>query len=187
MGNHFDDWFTDPSLIKKVAMPSPDPHDVAGARGVVAVSLAGVLWGNDRSRRAVPASNGRIECHRDRLLAVADRGGGDGGDQRADHSQPAGRPPAPPPRHDRSRDRSGLYQACYFLAVVWVGVAVATMVSLGVAPVVITVWESLRRRRRPPARRLGAVIMAAGRTGAHPRPAVNRPAGHTQDGAWWLR
>ena len=32
------------------------------------------------------------------------------------------------------------YQACYFLAVVWVGVAVATMVSLGVAPVVITVW-----------------------------------------------
>ncbi len=26
-------------------MPSPDPHDVAGARGLVAVSLAGVLWG----------------------------------------------------------------------------------------------------------------------------------------------
>lgn len=54
----------------------------------------------------------------------------------------------------------GFYQACYFLAVVWVGVAVATLVSLGVAPVVITVWETWRTRRRPPALRIGAVGLA---------------------------
>lgn len=41
------------------------------------------------------------------------------------------------------------YQALYFAAVVWVGVTVSTVVSLGLAPLIVTVVESLRRRRGP--------------------------------------
>lgn len=41
------------------------------------------------------------------------------------------------------------YQALYFAAVVWVGVTVSTVVSLGLAPVIVTVVESVRRRRGP--------------------------------------
>ncbi|WP_430780059.1 DMT family transporter [Actinoplanes sp. G11-F43] len=41
------------------------------------------------------------------------------------------------------------YQGLYFLAVRLSGVSVATVVSLGVAPVLLSVWESIRERRRP--------------------------------------
>ncbi|HWS37424.1 MAG TPA: EamA family transporter [Actinoplanes sp.] len=41
------------------------------------------------------------------------------------------------------------YQALYFLAVRLGGVSIATVVSLGVAPVLLSAWESLRERRRP--------------------------------------
>ena len=41
------------------------------------------------------------------------------------------------------------YQALYFGSVVAVGVTVATVVSLGLAPVLLTVVESARRRARP--------------------------------------
>ena len=41
------------------------------------------------------------------------------------------------------------YQALYFAAVVWVGVTVSTVVSLGLAPLVVTVIESVLRRRGP--------------------------------------
>lgn len=41
------------------------------------------------------------------------------------------------------------YQALYFAAVVAVGVTVSTVVSLGLAPVVVTLVESVRRRRAP--------------------------------------
>ncbi|GAA4707078.1 DMT family transporter [Nocardioides conyzicola] len=41
------------------------------------------------------------------------------------------------------------YQALYFAAVVAVGVTVSTVVSLGLAPMIVTVVESVRHRRRP--------------------------------------
>lgn len=75
---------------------------------------------------------------------------------------------------------TGSYQALYFWAVVEVGVTVATVVSLGLAPVLLTVWEA--RVQRPSAKRvlvllgalLGLVLVSlsahAGLTG--PRPAV---------------
>ncbi|WP_205473162.1 DMT family transporter [Nocardioides sp. SYSU D00038] len=72
------------------------------------------------------------------------------------------------------------YQALYFGSVVTVGVTVATVVSLGLAPVVLTVAEAVAGRRRPGADRL-AVLAAAlaglllvsstaglGATGPHP-------------------
>ena len=41
------------------------------------------------------------------------------------------------------------YQALYFASVVWVGVTVSTVVSLGVAPIALTVRDAVRHRRRP--------------------------------------
>lgn len=41
------------------------------------------------------------------------------------------------------------YQGLYFLAVRLGGVSIATVVSLGIAPVLLSAWESLRERRRP--------------------------------------
>ncbi len=75
---------------------------------------------------------------------------------------------------------TGAYQALYFGSVVEVGVTVATVVSLGLAPVLLTAAEALRHRRHPGARRvlvvavalagLILVSVAAGGTDTGPRP-----------------
>jgi len=52
------------------------------------------------------------------------------------------------------------YQGFYFVSVTQVGVAVSTVVSLGLAPVLLTVAESVRHRRPPAGSRL-AVLGAA--------------------------
>ncbi|MCZ7376075.1 DMT family transporter [Micromonospora sp. WMMC250] len=54
----------------------------------------------------------------------------------------------------------GLYQALYFAAVAWAGVSVATVVSLGVAPVLAAAWESARARQIPGPVRLGTLVAA---------------------------
>lgn len=53
----------------------------------------------------------------------------------------------------------GAYQALYFLAVAYSGVSVATVVSLGVAPVSAICWEAVRARRMPQRRTM--VVLAA--------------------------
>lgn len=55
------------------------------------------------------------------------------------------------------------YQALYFAGVVAVGVTVSTVVSLGLAPVVVTVVESVQRRKGPDATHL--VVLAAALAG----------------------
>ncbi len=72
------------------------------------------------------------------------------------------------------------YQALYFASVVWVGVTVSTVVSLGVAPLVITVRDTVRRGRGPDLVEVGTVFAALaglvlvsgtsglGETGPHP-------------------
>ncbi|GAA1127371.1 DMT family transporter [Nocardioides aquiterrae] len=55
------------------------------------------------------------------------------------------------------------YQALYFAGVVAVGVTVSTVVSLGLAPVIVTVVESVRRRRSPDAGHL--LVLAAALAG----------------------
>ena len=55
------------------------------------------------------------------------------------------------------------YQALYFAGVVAVGVTVSTVVSLGLAPVIVTVVESVRRRRTPDAVHL--LVLAAALVG----------------------
>lgn len=42
----------------------------------------------------------------------------------------------------------------------WAGVTVATMVSLGIAPVLTAIWESVRDRRRPSTRQLVVILLA---------------------------
>jgi len=75
---------------------------------------------------------------------------------------------------------TGAYQALYFGAVIEVGVTVATVVSLGLAPVLLTAAEAVRDRRHPGTRRIlvvtvalvGLVLVsiAAGGTETGPRP-----------------
>lgn len=55
------------------------------------------------------------------------------------------------------------YQGLYFVSVTQVGVAVSTVVSLGLAPVLLTVAESVRHRRAPAGGRL--VVLGAALTG----------------------
>jgi len=77
----------------------------------------------------------------------------------------------------------GAYQALYFLAVAWGGVAMATVVSLGLAPVLIAGGEAARSRRMPARATLLSVTTAvlglalitgfeATPTEAAPRPLV---------------
>jgi DME family drug/metabolite transporter len=73
------------------------------------------------------------------------------------------------------------YQALYFVGVAWGGVAVATAVALGVAPVAIVIYEAVLLRSKPTGAALGGVTAAvtglvlisglgASPTGAAPRP-----------------
>lgn len=55
---------------------------------------------------------------------------------------------------------TGAYQALYFAAVVHAGVTVATVVSLGLAPVLLTLAEALQRRQRPTPRQLLTLVAA---------------------------
>jgi DME family drug/metabolite transporter len=52
------------------------------------------------------------------------------------------------------------YQALYFGSVVAVGVSVSTVVSLGLAPVLLTVAESVRRRSTPAKTDIGVLVLA---------------------------
>jgi DME family drug/metabolite transporter len=56
----------------------------------------------------------------------------------------------------------GAYQALYFVAVTTAGVSVATVVSIGLAPVLITGWEAGTTGRRPGSRTVATVGAALG-------------------------
>ncbi len=54
------------------------------------------------------------------------------------------------------------YQALYFGSVVTVGVSVSTVVSLGLAPVLLTLAESVRRRTAPAFGQVAVLLLALG-------------------------
>jgi drug/metabolite transporter, DME family len=56
----------------------------------------------------------------------------------------------------------GGYQLCYVVAVRDIGVGVATLLGLGLAPVVTVLWEALVQRRRPGGAHLSALGLALG-------------------------
>lgn len=161
-------------------MTGPDPgahhqlgenltHDLAGAVhdrrariGLVQVCLAGVLWGTGGLavqvvRHAAPLSVVTISAWRMVVAAVVLIGA------------------LALTRQLRAasgllRSRPGhvvtvgvctaAYQALYFGSVVAVGVTVATVVSLGFAPVLVTVVESVRDRARPSGAELAVLVLA---------------------------
>lgn len=49
------------------------------------------------------------------------------------------------------------YQGLYFVSVLLVGVSVATVVALGLAPILAAVWEHLRKRSTPSTRQVGVL------------------------------
>jgi DME family drug/metabolite transporter len=78
-----------------------------------------------------------------------------------------------------------LYQWLYFAAVTDVGVSVATMISIGLAPLIISMTEAIRRRRLPSpivamtvmGATAGLALVSLGAAhdhGANPRPLVGR-------------
>lgn len=69
------------------------------------------------------------------------------------------------------------YQALYFVAVLSVGVSVATVVALGLAPILAATWEHLRSRSRPTASQ--ALVLLAALTGL----VLISTAGHDHAGA----
>ena len=72
----------------------------------------------------------------------------------------------------------GAYQASYFIAVAAIGVSLSTMISLGLAPVCVAVWESAAARTWPS--RLTAGSLAAGVLGLM---LITLAGGHTTTGA----
>jgi len=52
------------------------------------------------------------------------------------------------------------YQVLWFQAITLVGASIATVLSLGLAPLVLVVWESVRTRTLPAASRLGIIALA---------------------------
>jgi drug/metabolite transporter, DME family len=58
---------------------------------------------------------------------------------------------------------TAVYQGLYFVSVLLAGVSVATVISLGLAPVLAALWEHLRARSRPAPRELA--VLAAALTG----------------------
>jgi DME family drug/metabolite transporter len=69
---------------------------------------------------------------------------------------------------------TALYQGLYFLSVLLVGVSVATVVALGLAPILATVWEHARVRTWPSWREVG--VLAAALTGLI---LISASAGHS--------
>lgn len=58
---------------------------------------------------------------------------------------------------------TAVYQGLYFVSVLLVGVSVATVVSLGLAPILASAWEHLHARTRPAAREV--MVLSAALTG----------------------
>jgi DME family drug/metabolite transporter len=55
---------------------------------------------------------------------------------------------------------TALYQGLYFVSVLLVGVSVATVVSLGLAPILAAIWEHAVARTRPSTREVGVLAAA---------------------------
>ncbi len=130
--------------------------------GLVQVSLAGILWGTGGLgvqviREHEPMSVLTISAWRMGLAAVVLVAGVVLLRQAGDVTRLLRERPAPAVLAGVA---TGAYQALYFGSVVSVGVTVATVVSLGLAPVLVTAVESARARRLPDRRSVGVLMLA---------------------------
>lgn len=137
---------------------------MSGRIGLLQISLAGLLWGTgglvvQLVRERAPMHVVTISAWRMLLAAVvlavavlAMRGGPALAALLREH----------PRRTALVGVATALYQALYFASVTLAGVSVATVVSLGVAPVLLTVAEGVRNRRRPGTARALVLVAALG-------------------------
>jgi drug/metabolite transporter, DME family len=140
--------------------PVPTPVPAASARrGVVLLAATGVLWGSigpvvrllqDRGEPAVAIAFWRFVCASVVLAAVL-------GPTRLLELTRQARRPARPVAIAAGTLAS---QLLYFYAVRDVGVAAATLITLGLAPVALTCTEALADRTAPTARTLIALGLA---------------------------
>jgi DME family drug/metabolite transporter len=148
-----------------VLEPLTDPRHEPSRAALVQISLAGVLWGTgglvvQLIRERVDMSALTIGAYRMAvaaavLVAVVLASGAGRALVRLVRAQPV--------RAVVVGSGTGAYQALYFASVVAGGVTLATVVSLGLAPVLLAVVDLVRTRTRPTARRL--VVLAAALTG----------------------
>ena len=130
--------------------------------GLVQVSLAGILWGTGGLgvqiiREHEPMSVLTISAWRMALAAVVLLAAVALLRQAGDVVRLLRERPGPA---ILAGVATGSYQALYFGSVVAVGVTVATVVSLGLAPVLVTAAECVRERRLPSRRALGVLSLA---------------------------
>jgi len=159
-------------------------HGSHARLGLVQVSLAGILWGTgglgvQLIREHEPMSVLTISAWRMGLAAAVLLAAVLLLRQAGDVARLLGERPGPALAAGVA---TGAYQALYFGSVVAVGVTVATVVSLGLAPLLVTAVECVRARRAPSGRSLlvlalalaGLVLVSStaglGETG--PRPAL---------------
>lgn len=151
-----------PPAERPVAGPGAevDEHAAMRPRDFGLVVLGAVLWGTGGLAGATLASDGigmlavasaRLAVGGGALLAVVALAGRMG---RWSASRPARR------RVLVTGLLAALYQSCYFLAVSWTSVSVATLVALGAAPVLVASATAVRRRRAPGRRTVLAVVLA---------------------------
>lgn len=150
--------------------------------GLVQVSLAGILWGTGGLgmqiiREHEPMSVLTVSAWRMALAAVVLLAAVALLRQARDVARLLRTRPGPAVLAGVA---TGAYQALYFGSVVNVGVTVATVVSLGLAPVLVTAAECVRDRRLPSGRAVGVLVLALtglvlvsstaglGETGPHP-------------------
>lgn len=139
-------------------MPSPSPAlTPASPAGLIQICLAGALWGTgglvlELVREIVPFSVLTVSSYRMLIAAavlvalLAYRG--QLSEARVDLRTAA------------VGAATAIYQALYFAAVVAVGVTIATVVSLGIAPLLSLTGQAIGERRRPSVRELTVVCAA---------------------------
>lgn len=148
-------------------------------RGLLLVGAAAMLWGTsgltatvayDRGVHPFTVSSWRMALGAVALLPLLLRGGSGG---REAGQRLCGRELR---RLATVGIALGAYQACYFLAVQLAGVAIATLLTLGLAPVLVVLGERMiTRRPTEPATLVGIVLALAGLAAL-----VGMPSGETE-------
>ncbi len=149
--------------MANVPVPGPELPGQASAgsfrRGVLLLAVTGVLWGSiglvvrllqDRGEGVVTIAFWRFACASAVLVFVLGPSGLRGLVRQARR----------PARLLAVAVGSLAFQLLYFYAVRDVGVAVATLIALGLAPVALTCTEALSARTRPAPRTMAALALA---------------------------
>ena len=127
------------------------PTSLRQRAGLLQICLAGVLWGTGGLavqviREHAPLSPATISAYRTTIAALVLLAACVAMRQLGGVRQLLADRPGPTTFVGLA---TAAYQALYFASVVWVGVTVSTVVSLGVAPLALALRDTIRRRTPP--------------------------------------